>query len=87
MPHARVDLSPDREAAAAGGLLTPRQIEELCQLGAIGYVRGIQERLTALETALPQLRPYIVHLRGFVAEFRLDAFMAALRKLEDELSE
>jgi hypothetical protein len=67
-------------------LLNAGQIDELCQLGAIGYVRGIQERLTALETELPQVGPYVAHLRGFVDEFRLDAFLDALRRLEDQSS-
>jgi signal transduction histidine kinase/CheY-like chemotaxis protein len=41
-PAARTDPPPAAGAHASAGLLTPRQIEELCQLGAIGYVRGIQ---------------------------------------------
>jgi CheY-like chemotaxis protein len=84
VPPARTDQVPTRGTAASAGLLTAQQIEELFQLGAIGYVRGIQERLDALEAELPQVRPYVAHLRGFVAEFRLDAFMAALRRLEEQ---
>jgi signal transduction histidine kinase/CheY-like chemotaxis protein len=83
-PQARMDARPERDAAVSAGFLNAQQIDELCQLGAIGYVRGIQERLDALETELPQVRPYVAHLRGFVAEFRLDAFMAALRRLEEQ---
>jgi hypothetical protein len=37
-----------------------------------------------LQAELPQLRPYIAHLRGFVSDFRLDAFMDALRRLEEQ---
>jgi signal transduction histidine kinase/CheY-like chemotaxis protein len=79
-------LQPSVDPTASASLLNAGQIDELCQLGAIGYVRGIQERLTALETELPQVGPYVAHLRGFVDEFRLDAFLDALRRLEDQSS-
>jgi hypothetical protein len=41
-------------------------------------VRGLRDQLTLLEREVPAARAYIATLRRFVAEFRLDAFMAAL---------
>lgn len=75
-----VPATPEPLPAA---LLDARQLEELRQLGTIGYVRGIRARLDALEQEVPAARPYVAHLRGFVAEFRLDAFMAALDAQRD----
>jgi hypothetical protein len=47
-------------------------------LGLIGYVRGLRDQLTMLEQEMPEASEYICSLRTLVAEFRLDAFMAAL---------
>ena len=58
--------------------LSAQQIDELRQLGLIGYVRGLRDQLTMLEQEMPEASEYIRSLRTLVAEFRLDAFMAAL---------
>jgi signal transduction histidine kinase/purine-cytosine permease-like protein/DNA-binding NarL/FixJ family response regulator len=58
--------------------LTPEQMEELRRLGTIGYVRGIRERLDELERGVPEARAQIAYLRGFIAEYRVNDFMAAL---------
>jgi signal transduction histidine kinase/DNA-binding NarL/FixJ family response regulator len=58
--------------------LTADQMEELRRLGTIGYVRGIRERLDELERGVPEARAQIAYLRGFIAEYRVNDFMAAL---------
>ncbi len=58
--------------------LSPQQVDGLRQLGLIGYVRGLRDQLRVLEEEVPEAGDYIRSLRSLVAEFRLDAFMAAL---------
>ena len=58
--------------------LSPQQIDGLRQLGLIGYVRGLRDELAMLEHEMPDASDYIRSLRTLVAEFRMDAFMAAL---------
>jgi signal transduction histidine kinase/CheY-like chemotaxis protein/purine-cytosine permease-like protein len=65
-------------AATASARLTPAQAVNLRQLAAIGYVGGIRERLDALEAESPEAAPAIAELRGYISDYRLDAFMAAL---------
>ena len=62
--------------------LTERHLADLRQLGAIGYVRGIQARLDELATELPQAHGFITHLRALISEFRLADFMAELDRAE-----
>ena len=69
---------PDRTPAPSSAALTPRQLDELRQLGAIGYVRGIHARLDLLEQGSPDAAAYVAHLRVLVSEFRMDEFMTAL---------
>ena len=64
--------------APAVSPLSPDQVESLRQLGLIGYVRGLREQLNVLEQEMPEAGDYIRLLRGMVAEYRIDAFMAAL---------
>jgi CheY-like chemotaxis protein len=54
------------------------QMEELRRLGAIGYIRGIRERLDELARDVPEARAQIAYLRGFISEYRINDFMAAL---------
>jgi hypothetical protein len=53
-------------------------MEELRRLGAIGYIRGIRERLDELARDVPEARAQIAYLRGFISEYRINDFMAAL---------
>ena len=52
--------------------------DDLRELGAIGYVRGIHARLDLLENELPEEHEHIAQLRRLVSEFQLVAFMDAL---------
>ncbi|WBV42332.1 ATP-binding protein [Pseudoroseomonas cervicalis] len=58
--------------------LTAAQATGLRQLAAIGYVGGLRERLDTLEREAPEAAPAIAELRGYISEYRLDAFLAAL---------
>lgn len=69
------EVEPHRPIA---NTLDPAQTEQLRQLGAIGYIRGIQSRLDAIEQKAPPGDAYIAQLRRLVSEFQLDAFMDAL---------
>ncbi len=61
-----------------GVALTAQQLDELRELAAIGYVRGIRLRLDALGEEVPGLEPALAPLRAMIADYRLDAFVAAL---------
>ncbi|MBI0434163.1 ATP-binding protein [Roseomonas sp. KE0001] len=74
--------TPPPRPAAAGARLTPAQAASLRQLAAIGYVGGLRERLDALEAEAPEAAPAIAELRGYISEYRLDAFLAALPEEE-----
>ena len=72
-------VAPTRQACApSAAALTSRQLDELRQLAAIGYVRGIHARLDLLEQESPDAAAYVAHLRVLVSEFRMDEFMGAL---------
>ncbi len=68
----------DQAPAPSSAALTPGQLDELRQLGAIGYVRGIHARLDLLEAQSPDAAAYVGRLRMLVSEFRMDEFMGAL---------
>ena len=66
-PHTRIANTLDAE-----------QIDELRQLGAIGYIRGIQSRLDTIQQNAAPGDAYVAQLRRLISEFQLDAFMEAL---------
>jgi signal transduction histidine kinase/CheY-like chemotaxis protein len=69
---------PAPATPVARGRLGRRHAEDLRELGAIGYVRGIHARLDLLEDELPDERDHIAQLRRLVSEFQLGEFMDAL---------
>ncbi len=60
--------------AAAQTRLSREQIDALREFAAIGHVSGLRTQLDALERGGAEL----AHLRGLLAEFRLDGFLSAL---------
>lgn len=68
--------------APSAARLSPSQAANLRHLAAIGYVGGIRERLDALEAEDPEASAAIAELRGYISEYRLDAFIAALPEEE-----
>jgi CheY-like chemotaxis protein len=74
----------------APALLTPlaiaerldrRHIDELRQLGRIGYVRGIQAKLDEIEKENPAHRLLVTQIRSLVTNFELDRFMHTIEAL------
>ncbi|WP_062211516.1 ATP-binding protein [Aureimonas sp. AU12] len=59
---------------------SPEHVAELLQLGRIGYVRGIEQKLAALE-ADPIIRPFAEDLRVHVRNFDLKRFVAVLEAI------
>jgi signal transduction histidine kinase/CheY-like chemotaxis protein/purine-cytosine permease-like protein len=74
-------ITPDPAAEpapeAAPGL-NAAQLAKLRELAAIGYVSGLRTELDVLERDAPGASAQFVHLRGLLAEYRLDAFLSAL---------
>ncbi len=56
--------------------LRSAQAAQLRDLALIGYVRGIRMRLDEMAAEDPPAAPAVAVLRGLVAQFRLDEFMA-----------
>ena len=74
-------MGPEVEAAPAANpapRLTSEQLEKLRELAAIGYVSGLRTQLDVFEREAPEHRTTFAHLRGLLAEYRLDAFLTAL---------
>lgn len=61
-----------------------RLIEELRQLGEIGYVRGIQSKLDEIRRDYPATGPIVGHLADLVRDFRLEDFIATLERLDHD---
>ncbi|WP_142850376.1 ATP-binding protein [Telmatospirillum sp. J64-1] len=64
--------------------LPGQHVAELRQLAEIGYVRGLQAKLEAMERDLPQSSRIILRLRGLVDSFDLNALAAALDRMTEE---
>ncbi|CAM5764109.1 hybrid sensor histidine kinase/response regulator [Labrys miyagiensis] len=66
-------------STAAPELVSPgdRHVEELLELGRIGYVRGIEAKLAQLETD-PAAQPFIEAIRGHLRNFDFERYTAVL---------
>ncbi|HWA47318.1 MAG TPA: ATP-binding protein [Dongiaceae bacterium] len=76
-------------APAANGAAAPfpaRHLQDLHQLGAIGYIRGIEAKLDEIAAAEPDHRDTIDDLRMMVRSFELKRYMATLESLRGQLS-
>ncbi|BAT59576.1 autoinducer 2 sensor kinase/phosphatase LuxQ [Variibacter gotjawalensis] len=67
--------------SATEGALPEKHLRDLLHLGEIGYIRGIEERLGEIETALPHHRDFTAGLRELIREFDLKEYMARLEKV------
>jgi hypothetical protein len=56
-------------------------IVELRRLGSIGYIRGIEAKLTELETQNPDSKALVDELFTHVRKFDLKRFLASLETL------
>ncbi|NWD50615.1 hypothetical protein, partial [Pseudomonas gingeri] len=59
----------------------------LGELSAIGYVRGLQEKLDSIEAETPDTAAFIGSLRKLLKNFRLDEINRALKEAEDECTD
>jgi signal transduction histidine kinase/CheY-like chemotaxis protein/purine-cytosine permease-like protein len=71
------EAEPARDTVAP---LTGPQIDKLREIAAIGYVSGLRTQLDVFERETPESSAHFVHLRGLLAEYRLDAFVSSLER-------
>ncbi|MHC8308752.1 ATP-binding protein [Pseudomonas sp. GT1P32] len=70
------------------GILPSRpDLIALGELSAIGYVRGLHEKLDAIQAETPATAPFISSLRKQLKNFRLDEINRALKEAEDECTD
>ena len=58
-----------------------RHIEELINLGQMGYIRAIQSKLDDLRIEMPEHAEFATEMRALVDRFDLDQYMATLKTL------
>ncbi len=58
-----------------------RHIEELINLGQMGYIRAIQNKLDDLRIEMPEHAEFASEMRALVDRFDLDQYMATLKTL------
>jgi LSD1 subclass zinc finger protein len=59
-------------------------LEDLRQLGRIGYIRGIEAKLKEIEVADAACGPFVGHLRAMVRAFNLRGYLKALEPAAGE---
>jgi len=59
-------------------------LDALRELGAMGYIRGIQEKLDAIDRLTPASASFTAPLRALVKSYRLDEFNRQLKEAEHE---
>ena len=84
-----VAAQPGSAAPSQANLLAltmpPRNdIDDLLRLGQIGYVRGIQDKLTELENSDAEHGEFVRHLRAAVDRFDLKRYMSMLEAVGHE---
>jgi signal transduction histidine kinase/CheY-like chemotaxis protein/purine-cytosine permease-like protein len=57
------------------------ELNALLELGAIGYIKGIQEKLDALEQENPDYAPFADVLRALLKQFRLNEYTIRLKEM------
>ncbi|WP_022724310.1 ATP-binding protein [Rhodopseudomonas sp. B29] len=83
----RIDWIHKSEATTANGsageLHSPpmQHVEELLELGKIGYIRGIESKLDQITTDYPESAAFVAQLRSLVEAFDLDQYMKTLNAL------
>ncbi len=58
-------------------------LRDLLQLGRIGYVRGIEAKLTEITEAAPPTEAFALYLRDLVRDFALGKYMSFLESLPE----
>ena len=57
-------------------------LDDLRQLGRIGYVRGIKTKLDEIEVKSPECGPFVSHMKSLVNDLALDDYMRTLEALD-----
>jgi CheY-like chemotaxis protein len=57
------------------------ELNSLLELGAIGYIKGIQQKLDALEQDNPDYAPFADVLRALLKQFRLNEYTIRLKEM------
>ena len=58
-----------------------RDVEELIDLGQMGYIRAIQLKLEEMATEQPEHADFVAQMRLLIDRFDLDQYMATLKTL------
>ncbi|MNV43552.1 Transcriptional activator protein CopR [compost metagenome] len=76
-------VAPVEEALPAGDLhrvaLEREDAEALLELGAMGYIKGIQAKLEEIQGRRAEARELTLHLRALAGEFQLHEFNQVLK--------
>ena len=77
--------APALPAAASTALLAPphADLNELISLGEIGHIRRILDKLSEIETRLPECGDFVARIRTIVDTFDLRGYAAALAGIRD----
>ncbi|MDQ0391869.1 hybrid sensor histidine kinase/response regulator [Labrys monachus] len=78
-----VEAEPAQAAAEAAPLVSPgaAHVEELLELGRIGYVRGIEAKLAQL-AGDPSTLPFVEEIRRHLRNFDFDRYTAVLEAMD-----
>jgi DNA-binding response OmpR family regulator/anti-sigma regulatory factor (Ser/Thr protein kinase) len=83
VPESKVDAEPQNGVQPSVSDLPDAEVlKALRELGAMGYVRGILEKLDELEQLRPDLAGTVHQLRTPVQQFHLGEYMRLLKQLE-----
>ncbi|CAO4176469.1 histidine kinase [Methylorubrum extorquens] len=86
-PETRPIVRPERPAeamkgeAARGGTVPAEHVAALLRLGRIGHVRGIEAKLTELETDAAVPPAFIAQMRGLVTAYDMRRYVGVLEGL------
>jgi CheY-like chemotaxis protein len=82
------ESAPPKPAAAEAPAVTipTEHLDDLHQLGNIGYVRGIEAKLDEIMDANPAHGAIVADLRSLVRNFELKRYMATVEALRDRVA-
>ncbi|TPW31411.1 response regulator [Martelella alba] len=80
-------LPKTAEAELSVAVPDPQILQALIELGEIGYVRGIRDRLAAVEADEPALKAFSAEASAYIDVFDLDGFRKFLKQHLDELND
>ncbi|UEM18855.1 response regulator [Skermanella mucosa] len=75
-------VQPARAGFPPGTVPGRGHLDDLRQLGRIGYVRGIKTKLDEIEVRSPECGPFVSHMKSLVNDLALDDYMRTLEALD-----